>query len=37
MLGLPVVVVARPALGTLNHTALTVEAARARGCTSPAS
>lgn len=30
-LGLPVVVVARPALGTLNHTALTVEAARARG------
>jgi len=30
-LGLPVVVVARPALGTLNHTALTVDAARARG------
>jgi 8-amino-7-oxononanoate synthase/dethiobiotin synthase len=30
-LGLPVVVVARPALGTLNHTALTVEAARSRG------
>ncbi|MEX2394548.1 MAG: dethiobiotin synthase, partial [Actinomycetota bacterium] len=28
---LPVVVVARPALGTLNHTALTIEAARARG------
>ena len=30
-LGLAVVVVARPALGTLNHTALTVEVARARG------
>jgi 8-amino-7-oxononanoate synthase len=30
-LGLPLVVVARPALGTLNHTALTVEAARSRG------
>ncbi len=30
-LGLPLVVVARPSLGTLNHTALTVEAARARG------
>jgi len=30
-LDLPVVVVARPALGTLNHTALTVEVARARG------
>jgi 8-amino-7-oxononanoate synthase/dethiobiotin synthase len=30
-LGLGIVVVARPALGTLNHTALTVEAARARG------
>ncbi len=30
-LGLPVLVVARPGLGTLNHTALTVEAARARG------
>jgi dethiobiotin synthetase len=30
-LGLPVLVVARPALGTLNHTRLTVEAARARG------
>ncbi|MGH2767472.1 MAG: dethiobiotin synthase, partial [Actinomycetota bacterium] len=28
---LPVVVVASPALGTLNHTALTVEVARARG------
>jgi dethiobiotin synthetase len=30
-LGLPLVVVARPALGTLNHTALSIEAARARG------
>lgn len=30
-LGLPVVVVALPGLGTLNHSALTVEAARARG------
>jgi dethiobiotin synthetase len=29
--GLPVVVVARATLGTINHTALTVEAARARG------
>ena len=29
--GLPVVVVARANLGTINHTALTVEAARARG------
>ena len=29
--GLPVIVVARPALGTLNHTALTIEAARMRG------
>jgi dethiobiotin synthetase len=28
---LPLVVVARPVLGTINHTALTVEAARARG------
>lgn len=28
-LGLPVVIVARPALGTINHTLLTVEAARA--------
>jgi 8-amino-7-oxononanoate synthase/dethiobiotin synthase len=28
---LPVVIVARPALGTLNHTALTVEVARSRG------
>lgn len=32
-LGLPVVVVARPGLGTINHTLLTVEAARARGLT----
>jgi dethiobiotin synthetase len=30
-LGLPVLIVARPGLGTLNHTALTVEVARARG------
>jgi 8-amino-7-oxononanoate synthase/dethiobiotin synthase len=30
-LELPVVIVARPALGTLNHTALTVDVARARG------
>jgi dethiobiotin synthetase len=30
-LGLPLVVVARPGLGTLNHTLLTLEAARARG------
>jgi dethiobiotin synthetase len=30
-LGLPLLVVARPGLGTLNHTALTVEAARHRG------
>lgn len=30
-LGFPLVVVARPGLGTVNHTALTVEAARARG------
>jgi dethiobiotin synthetase len=30
-LGLPLVVVARARLGTLNHTRLTVEAARARG------
>lgn len=29
-LGLPLLIVARPALGTLNHTKLTVEAARAR-------
>jgi dethiobiotin synthetase len=30
-LGLPLIVVARPGLGTLNHTLLTLEAARARG------
>jgi dethiobiotin synthetase len=30
-LGAALVVVTRPSLGTLNHTALTVEAARARG------
>ncbi|KAF0246138.1 MAG: dethiobiotin [Planctomycetota bacterium] len=30
-LRLPLLIVARPALGTLNHTRLTVEAARARG------
>ena len=29
--GLPLLIVARPGLGTLNHTALTVEVARARG------
>ena len=32
-LGLPVLVVARAGLGTVNHTALTVEALRARGLT----
>ncbi|MFA5891426.1 MAG: dethiobiotin synthase [Actinomycetota bacterium] len=32
-LGGEVVIVARPALGTLNHTALTLEVARARGLT----
>lgn len=31
MFEIPLVVVARPALGTLNHTALTIDAARARG------
>ena len=30
-LGLPLIIVARPGLGTLNHTSLTVEAARKRG------
>jgi len=30
-LGLPVIIVARPGLGTLNHTALTAGAARSRG------
>lgn len=30
-LGLPLVVVARPGLGTINHTRLTLECARARG------
>jgi len=30
-LGLPLLIVVRPGLGTLNHTALTVEVARARG------
>jgi len=30
-LGLPVVIVARPSLGTINHTLLTIEAARAGG------
>jgi dethiobiotin synthetase len=29
--GLPLVIVARPGLGTINHTLLTVEAARSRG------
>jgi dethiobiotin synthetase len=32
-LGLPLLIVARPGLGTLNHTALTVEVAQARGIT----
>ena len=32
-LALPVVVAARTALGTINHTLLTIEALRARGCT----
>jgi len=31
--GLPVIVVARTALGTINHSLLTLEALRARGCT----
>jgi dethiobiotin synthetase len=31
LLGLPIVIACRPGLGTLNHTALTVEAARRRG------
>jgi dethiobiotin synthetase len=31
--GLPLVIVARPGLGTINHTVLTVEAARTRGLT----
>jgi dethiobiotin synthetase len=30
-LGLPLVIVARPGLGTINHTLLTIEAARQRG------
>lgn len=30
-LGLPLLIVARPSLGTLNHTSLTIEAARRRG------
>jgi dethiobiotin synthetase len=34
-LGAPAVVVTRPALGTLNHTALTCEALRARGVSCP--
>ena len=32
-IGLPLIIVARAALGTINHTLLTVEAARARGLT----
>src|SRR5262249_19715194 len=32
-LGLPVIVAARPGLGTINHTLLTLEAARAGGLT----
>ena len=35
-LGLPLVVAARPGSGTINHTLLTVEAARAAGLTSRA-
>lgn len=35
LLDAPVLVVARAGLGTLNHTALTVEALRARGITCP--
>ncbi|HOA74296.1 MAG TPA: dethiobiotin synthase [Phycisphaerae bacterium] len=31
--GLPLIVVARPGLGTINHTLLTIEAARTRGLT----
>jgi len=31
LLGLPVLIVARPGLGTVNHTLLTVEYAKARG------
>lgn len=31
LLGLPIVIACRPGLGTLNHTALTIEAARRRG------
>lgn len=31
LLGLPLLIVARPSLGTINHTLLTIEAARARG------
>ncbi|MBC8412908.1 MAG: dethiobiotin synthase [Nitrospira sp.] len=30
-MGLPLLIVARPGLGTINHTLLTIEAARARG------
>ena len=30
-IGLPIIIVARPGLGTLNHTFLTIEAARSRG------
>lgn len=32
-LGLPLIVAARPGLGTINHTLLTIEAARAAGLT----
>jgi dethiobiotin synthetase len=31
ILGLPLLIVARPTLGTINHTLLTIEAARSRG------
>ena len=32
-IGLPLIIVARAALGTINHTLLTIEAARAKGLT----
>ena len=36
-LGLPLVIAARPGLGTINHTLLTLEARAPPGCRSPAS
>ncbi len=36
MLGLPVLIVARPGLGTINHTLLTITALRQRGITAQA-